>query len=247
MVWAPPVYGKDQKRHTTGNVRWLPAAVAGREQQPRGQAMDRPLSFGDWLKHERKPRLGLSQKGLGKQVGYSERMIRAIEAGKQVFAKDQADRLAELFEVPSERHEVFTNWAQGLAPLDWDPGEGGLGCTGEACNGQDPGTTNCSERVGTAEMAEIEDEHGEAVGWVQLRWSERCQTNWARAENNTGRPNLLVRVYLRDAAGDVIEETAQESRAKGIYGWMWHAPTGEVAVRACAVIEGYDEVCTNPH
>lgn len=123
----------------------------------------------------------------------------------------------------------------------------GVSCAGEGCNGQDPGASGCSGRAGTAETAEITDRHGQAVGWVELRWSELCQTNWARVENTSGRPNLLLRTYLRDAGGDVLQETVRESRATGIYGRMWYAPTEVIAVSACGVIEGWDEVCTYPH
>lgn len=123
----------------------------------------------------------------------------------------------------------------------------GVSCAGEGCNGQDPGASGCSGRAGSAETAEITDRRGQVMGWVELRWSEVCQTNWARVENTSGRPNLHLRTYLRDAAGDVIAETVRESRATGIYGRMWYAPTGVTAVSACAVIEGCDEVCTNPH
>lgn len=76
---------------------------------------------------------------------------------------------------------------------------------------------------------------------------EPCLTNWARVENTSGRPNLHLRTYLGDTAGSVIGETVRESRATGIYGRMWHEPTGVTAVSACAVIEGCGEVCTNPH
>lgn len=123
----------------------------------------------------------------------------------------------------------------------------GVSCTGEGCNGQDPGASGCSGRAGSAEIVEITDRRGKVMGWVELRWSELCQTNWARVENTSGRPNLHLRTYLKDAAGSVITETVRESRATGIYGRMWHAPTGVTAVSACAVIEGCDEVCTNPH
>lgn len=125
------------------------------------------------------------------------------------------------------------------------PGGPDVSCRGEACNGKDPGETGCSDKAGIADHVEITDTGGQVIGWVQLRWSELCETNWPRAENSGGRPNLLLRVYLRDAEGDIIPETLQESRAKGIYGKMWYSPTGKIAVCACAVIEGFDEVCTN--
>lgn len=123
----------------------------------------------------------------------------------------------------------------------------GISCEGKGCNGQDPGASGCSGRAGSAEVVEIRDRQGRVAGWVELRWSELCQTNWARVENTSGRSNLLLRTYLRDAGGAVIAETARESRAPGIYGRMWFAPTGVTAVSACAVIEGCDEVCTNAH
>jgi hypothetical protein len=44
-----------------------------------------------------------------------------------------------------------------------------------------------------------------------------------------------------------VDDPLRESRATGIYGEMWYAPTGEVYVRACGVIEDSEEVCTNLH
>lgn len=126
------------------------------------------------------------------------------------------------------------------------PGGPDVSCRGESCNGKDPGETGCSAKAATAETAEIKDDEGRVVGWVQLRWSELCGTNWARVGNTSGQSDLMVRAYLRDAAGNIMEETVVESRTPRFYSKMRYAPTGQVAVSACGMIEGFEEACTRP-
>ena len=58
-------------------------------------------------------------------------------------------------------------------------------CSGRSCNGQDPYATGCagqnwdSWKVVTSDPVR-DNSTGEQVGWVQLWWSETCQTNWGR-------------------------------------------------------------------
>lgn len=242
----------------------------------KGGVMEGDTPFRVWLKQERETRLALTQKKLGEKIGCSERHIRRVEKGERPMRRQDAEPLADLLEVTPEQRGTFIRWALGLPPLEphnplppgtvlqpgtaivrpteaedyiivaVGPGGPDVSCRGEACNGQDPGTTGCAKGATTAATAEIRDGQNRVVGWVDLRWSELCATNWARVENTSGQPHLLMRTYLRDTTGSVIEETVVEARGQGFYGKMWYAPTGEVVVQACAIIEGCAEVCTNP-
>lgn len=241
----------------------------------KGGLMEGDTPFGTWLKQERDDRLRETQEWLAKKLGCSIRQIYRFEKGQRSPTRDQAKTLADLLGVTPEQRDAFERWAQGLPPqellspmpagtnlqpgtaiirlteaeeyilVEVGPGGPDVSCRGEACNGRDPGTTGCSERSATVETAEIKDGQGHVVGWVQLRWSELCATNWARVENTSDQLRLLMRSYLRDGTGRIIEETVVESHHQGFYGKMWYAPTGEAAVQACAIIEGCDEVCTN--
>lgn len=137
-----------------------------------------------------------------------------------------------------------------LVPLDSVTAAGlSLPCTGTNCNGKDPEVTGCANTSLTVEQVAIEAPvTGEHVALVELRFSRVCQTNWARVTKLTGGPEIF-RAYLRDEQGEIIGGTSANAMSGSVYvyGPMWYAPTGEIAVQACGVIEGHDEVCTNLH
>lgn len=225
--------------------------------------MDVDIAFGPWLEATRRRRLELTQQALGNQIGCSARQVRRIEAGERPLRRFQAELLADLIEIPPLQRAAFVRWAQdGLAhdtPIPLPEVEGqtmmvpeagaAVSCQGKGCNGQDPEMMGCADTALTVEMLAIHAaESGDKVGLVELRFSRACQTNWARVTKLTGKEEVF-RAYLRDATGDVIEASVAEGKATAvyIYGPMWYAPTGVIAVRACGKLEGYDEVCTNLH
>jgi transcriptional regulator with XRE-family HTH domain len=55
--------------------------------------MENNLTFGQWLKRRRQG-LGLTQRALGQQAGYSEETIRKVEAGAARPSRQMAERLA---------------------------------------------------------------------------------------------------------------------------------------------------------
>ena len=120
-------------------------------------------------------------------------------------------------------------------------------CSGTHCNGQDPEVTGCAERTGTSERVEIVDRQGLVVGWLELRWSRICETNWARVGNTSSQQNLELQAYLRDEQDEILTPTLKQSRTNGVYGNMWYAPTGKIYVKACGIIGPHEEVCTNLH
>jgi len=123
-----------------------------------------------------------------------------------------------------------------------------LTCREEACNGQDPEVSGCGEGAIAVEVLAITGTDGAQVGLVELRYSRACRTNWARVTKLTGGAEPF-RAHLRDEAGAIIAATVAEAdgAAVYVYGPMWFAPTGITAVKACGVIDGYPEVCTNLH
>ena len=144
----------------------------------------------------------------------------------------------------------FSDATTPTTPTSLRDSSGVLGsppCADTLCNGLDPGVTGCAVRTGTPDRVEVRDDRGATVGWVELRWSELCQTNWSRLENLTGDASLALRAYLRDEAGAVLEATTVLESSRGIYSNMWFAPTGKIRVKACGVIGEYEEVCTGLH
>lgn len=124
-----------------------------------------------------------------------------------------------------------------------------LPCWKDGCNGQDPEVSGCAKGSVTVDGSEIVDRtSGVVVGTVELRYSRACQTNWARI-TRLSRDGRRLKAYLRDDAGNMLEATQAEAESPrvAVYGPMWFAPTGQVRVQACGVIEGCDEVCTSLH
>ncbi len=74
--------------------------------------MERPTSFGHWLKKERKNRQ-LTQAQMGEQVSYSAEHIRKVEADERRFGAAQARLLAEVLDIPLPDHDAFIAWARG--------------------------------------------------------------------------------------------------------------------------------------
>jgi hypothetical protein len=89
-------------------------------------------------------------------------------------------------------------------------------------------------------------ESGEAIGFVQLRWSGLYRTVWGRVENQTGRFDLRWRVFLVDSRHQLLPGTEYELTGRGGYGNMlYEPPLRPIHVAACAVIESYPEFCTS--
>ena len=62
-------------------------------------------------------------------------------------------------------------------------------CFQNGCNGLDPATTPCASDAVTVQTKSIyANKAGQStnVGYVQLRWSGSCQTNWARVTRTDG-------------------------------------------------------------
>src|SRR5690242_16279102 len=69
-------------------------------------------SFGDWLKRKRKV-LDLTQAELASQVGCSAAAIRKLEAEERRPSAQIAERLAEIFNIPTEERTKFLRFARG--------------------------------------------------------------------------------------------------------------------------------------
>lgn len=146
-------------------------------------------------------------------------------------------------------HEPFMGQRQWVAiPLSSLPTlEMTAQCQEDACNGQDPEVTGCVRESVTVDDKDIVNpRNGDVIGTVELRYSRTCQTNWVRI-TRLCREERRLQAYLRDEDGDLIPDTKVDVEASRVYGYggMWYAPTGQVAVQACGIMEGFDEVRTD--
>jgi len=74
--------------------------------------MSQQHPFGYWLKRNRKA-LDLTQAGLASQVGCSAETIRKIEAEERRPSAQIVERLAEIFNIPSNERKPFLRFARG--------------------------------------------------------------------------------------------------------------------------------------
>src|SRR5919106_6776261 len=73
-----------------------------------------PYSFGYWLRLRRKA-LDLTREALADRAGYSAEPIRKIEAEQRRPSTELAERLAEIFKIPTNERTAFLRFARG----DW--------------------------------------------------------------------------------------------------------------------------------
>ncbi|HLO17275.1 MAG TPA: helix-turn-helix transcriptional regulator, partial [Anaerolineales bacterium] len=69
-------------------------------------------SFGYWLRLKRKA-LDLTREALADRVGCSASTIRKIEAEERRPSAQIAERLAEIFRIPSDERAAFLHFARG--------------------------------------------------------------------------------------------------------------------------------------
>lgn len=100
-------------------------------------------------------------------------------------------------------------------------------CSGYGCDGKDATPTGCAVGAYTAVTAPIRGFDGKQIGLVELRASNSCGTNWARATSYDGPKNITVRVESQDgrAVGGTVPNTTQA------YSFMLYGPT--TPARAC--------------
>ncbi|MCK6624628.1 MAG: tetratricopeptide repeat protein [Anaerolineae bacterium] len=79
--------------------------------------METPISFGGWLKEQRK-KLGLTQADLGNCAGCTAATIRKIEAEERRPSRQVAELLAKCLHVPAEQHALFLQVARGERRVD---------------------------------------------------------------------------------------------------------------------------------
>lgn len=70
------------------------------------------------------------------------------------------------------------------------PSASAVSCYGDYCSGQDPAATGCSAGSVTVSATNVYMNYwlsqGHYVGYLELRWSPTCKTNWARFTPQAG-------------------------------------------------------------
>jgi Protein of unknown function (DUF2690) len=111
---------------------------------------------------------------------------------------------------------------------------------GYQCDHQDPAVTHCADDGSFVARAPVVA-NGVGYGTIELRWSNRCQSNWARLWlNNPNNPNQWVRylsVTRKDPHG--YDEFRYYGNGSPIYGNMMYSP-------GCAKAIGLILISSNP-
>jgi predicted ATPase/DNA-binding XRE family transcriptional regulator len=82
--------------------------------------MDDPISFGKWVKLRRKT-LGLTQKELARQVGYSISALRKIESDERRPSRQTAEVFANELNIQERDRQIFIQVARGLRAVEQLP------------------------------------------------------------------------------------------------------------------------------
>jgi len=87
---------------------------------PHERVMDSTLSFGYWIRRQRKA-LDLTQQALADRVGCSLAAIKKIEGDERRPSRQIAERLADVLGIPADQREIYMGVARGLRPVDQLP------------------------------------------------------------------------------------------------------------------------------
>jgi hypothetical protein len=99
-------------------------------------------------------------------------------------------------------------------------------CSGYGCDNRDPIASGCNDaRTYTVASDPLKyDASGSVIGWLDLRYSPTCGTNWSRVRSNVGVQYLMMCIRRKN-------ETGLCSDGNYSTGWsnMVYAPTPIVA------------------
>jgi hypothetical protein len=97
-------------------------------------------------------------------------------------------------------------------------------CAGTGCEGKDPAASGCSADGRTISRANLtRGVGGPVVGLVELRWSDRCETNWSRVTySGSGGGSLFAAVVDVNSISE--DNTVSISGPSTIWSKMAYAP-----------------------
>lgn len=96
----------------------------------------------------------------------------------------------------------------------------------------DPIQTRCASDAYTVSTQPIKNSGGATVGQVQLRYSPRCGTNWAKAISNIGT------AYIQAIVASPSDSASYSATSTSVYTDMVYAPNGVCAVAAGSINNG---------
>ncbi len=135
---------------------------------------------------------------------------------ERIFVEEM--REDELIEAEGSSREQLAFAASGGTKL--------VTCSGNGCNGLDPETTPCASDAITAQTKSIYatiSGKSTYVGYVQLRWSNACKTNWARVTRTDGAFKEGMNAQVQRSDG--FQKFASKKGYTTIWSPMVYAPS----------------------
>ncbi len=96
----------------------------------------------------------------------------------------------------------------------------------------DPIQTGCASDAYTVSTQPIKNSGGGTVGQVQLRYSPRCGTNWAKAVSSIGT------AYVQAIVASPSDSASYSATSTSVYTDMVYAPNGVCAVATGSINNG---------
>ncbi len=143
---------------------------------------------------------------------------------------------------------TVSGWYVSNSVSGWlhDPGSGttpSASCPGNpsdlTCDRREPTAAGCANDAFTVDTATIVNAAGQTVGWVDLRYSNVCQSNWSRVRSNVGTTTLYAKAVREDGM-----TVRMLGNASTLWTNMIYAPSA--AVKACGAV-GTAYACTQAY
>ena len=103
-------------------------------------------------------------------------------------------------------------------------------CSGTGCNGSNPYTTLCAgqwwDSWGVLMTTPIKDNNNRVGGYIQLWWSDTCQTNWTRLVAQQNPPATRIDVFVYPPGGKGVGGLfCLANTCTSAVGWQLYLPT----------------------
>jgi hypothetical protein len=108
-------------------------------------------------------------------------------------------------------------------------------CAGEDCDGKDPLKMGCAKDAVTIAEANLSPPNAKNVfGKIELRWSEKCRTVWARTEKPNSVRLPFVRAEVSNDKGATFQSAARNKSA--IWSPMIFVADNKIEIKACGAL-----------
>ncbi len=113
-------------------------------------------------------------------------------------------------------------------------------CSGNGCNNIDPATTSCPTGAYTVQTKTIyRNGTTTPIGYVELRWSPSCQTNWSRVTRTDGAYAEGMYATIKRYSNNVLVNSYTKFKSGSTQMWsnMVYAPNPPYCATATGLVD----------